>query len=250
MAAADRVAGGGFAGVADASVPDRVSDGGFADVVAVGRVRDGDVAGVGDASAPDRAAGGGLLAVRADVTDEASVAAAVEAVTGRFGGLDVVVGCAGISGPVGTPLAATSAEAFGAVLAVNVTGQFLLVKHAAPWLTAAGGAAVLLASDSAFTSAPGMAPYCASKGAVVALTRALSVDLPEVRVNCVCPSVVDTPMARADLGAALDSPAFPVQAPDDIASQVLFLASARSRTINGQAVLADFGVSARSGFPA
>ncbi|QFU91299.1 SDR family NAD(P)-dependent oxidoreductase [Amycolatopsis sp. YIM 10] len=194
--------------------------------------------------------GGDCLAARADVTDEASVAAAVEAVTGRFGGLDVAVGCAGISGPVGTQLAATSAEAFGAVLAVNVTGQFLLVKHAAPWLTAAGGAVVLLASDSAFTSAPGMAPYCASKGAVVALTRALSVDLPGVRVNCVCPSVVDTPMARTDLGTALDSPAFPVQAPEDVASQVLFLASARSRTINGQAVLADFGVSARSGFPA
>ncbi|MBN6038867.1 SDR family NAD(P)-dependent oxidoreductase [Amycolatopsis sp. 195334CR] len=202
----------------------------------------------------DRASSGDVgpdvLEVRADVTDESSVAAAVEAVAGKFGGIDVVVGCAGIQGPVGAPIAETSASEFGEVLAVNVTGQFLVVKHAAPRLTAAGGAVVLLASDSAFTSAPGMVPYCASKGAVVALTRALSVDLPGVRVNCVCPSVVDTPMARADLGAVLDAPEFPVQAASEVAHQVLFLASSLSRTVNGQAVLADFGVSARSGFPA
>ncbi|WP_410657044.1 SDR family NAD(P)-dependent oxidoreductase [Amycolatopsis sp. lyj-112] len=194
--------------------------------------------------------GDDFLAVHADVTDERSVAAAVGAVAGRFGGLDVVVGCAGISGPVGTPVAETPAADFAAVMTVNVTGQFLVVKHAAPWLTEARGAVVLLASDSAFTSAPGMVPYCASKGAVVAMTRALAVDLPQVRVNCVCPSVVDTPMARDDLGAVLDDPAFPVQATEDVASHVLYLASARSRTVNGQAVLADFGVSARSGFPA
>ncbi len=200
--------------------------------------------------APLPALGDDVLAVHADVTDERSVAAAVGAVAGRFGGLDVVVGCAGISGPVGTPVTETAAAEFAAVLAVNVTGQFLVVKHAAPWLTEARGSVVLLASDSAFTSAPGMVPYGASKGAVVAMTRALSVDLPGVRVNCVCPSVVDTPMARGDLGDVLDDPAFPVQAPEDVAWQVLHLASPRSRTVNGQAVLADFGVSARSGFPA
>lgn len=200
--------------------------------------------------APIPTVDGDLLAVRADVTDEPSVAAAVDAVARRFGGVDVVVGCAGISGPVGTPITETSTADFTALLAVNVIGQFLVVKHAAPWLTAAKGSVVLLASDSAFTSAPGMVPYCASKGAVVAMTRALAVDLPGVRVNCVCPSVVDTPMARADLGTVLDEPAFPVQAAEDVAWPVLYLASARSRTVDGQAVLADFGVSARSGFPA
>ncbi|WP_328608946.1 SDR family oxidoreductase [Amycolatopsis sp. NBC_00345] len=192
---------------------------------------------------------GDVVAVRADVTDEPGLAAAVDAVARQFGGLDVVVGCAGVSGPVGKPLAGTTAAEVAAVLAVNVTGQFLLVKHALPWL-AEGGAVVLLGSDSAFTAAPGMAPYCASKGAVVALTRALAVELPGVRVNCVCPSVVDTPMARADLGAVLDSPAFPVQSADDVARQVLFLASPASRPVNGQALLADFGMSGRSAFPA
>lgn len=186
---------------------------------------------------------------RADVTDEPSFAAAVETLARHFGGLDVVVGCAGVSGPVGKPLAQTTAAEVAAVLAVNVTGPFLLVKHALPHL-ADGGSVVLLGSDSAFSAAPGMVPYCASKGAVVALTRALSVEIPGVRVNCVCPSVVDTPMARRDLGDLLDDPAFPVQAAGDVARQVLFLASPASRPVNGQALLADFGMSARSAFPA
>lgn len=191
----------------------------------------------------------GVALARADVTDEAAFATAVESLARHLGGLDVVVGCAGISGPVGKPLAETTAAEVAAVLAVNVTGPFLLVKHALPHL-ADGGSVVLLGSDSAFTAAPGMVPYCASKGAVVALTRALSVEVPGIRVNCVCPSVVDTPMARGDLGDLLDDPAFPVQAAEDVARQVLFLASPASRPVNGQALLADFGMSARSAFPA
>ncbi len=186
--------------------------------------------------------------VAADVTDESSLSSAVATAVERLGGLDVVVGCAGISGPVGTPLVETSAADIAAVLAVNVTGQLLLAKLTYPHLTT-GGAIVLLGSDSAFVSAPGMAPYCASKGAVVALTRALAVELDRVRVNCVCPSIVDTPMARGDLGdAALDGADFPVQSPDDVARQVLFLAA--SPSVNGQALLSDYGYSARSGFPA
>ncbi|MGW4400454.1 SDR family NAD(P)-dependent oxidoreductase [Amycolatopsis nivea] len=192
---------------------------------------------------------GDVVAARADITDEDQVAAAVRLVAESFGGIDVVVGCAGISGPVGRPLAETSAADFASVMAVNVLGQFLVAKHARPWL-GDGSSIVFLASDSAFVCAPGMVPYCASKGAVVSLTRALSVEFDGVRVNCVCPSVVDTPMARGDLGDLLDEPGFPVQAAGDVAQQVVYLASARARTVNGQALLADFGYSARSGFPA
>ncbi|RKT54872.1 SDR family NAD(P)-dependent oxidoreductase [Saccharothrix australiensis] len=188
--------------------------------------------------------------VLADVTDEPGLAEAVTTAVRRLGGLDVVVGCAGISGPVGTPLVDTSAADLAAVLAVNVTGQLLLAKHTYPHL-ATGGAIVFLASDSAFVATPGMAPYCASKGAVVALTRALAVELDRVRVNCVCPSVVDTPMARADLGdEAIDHADFPVQRVEDVARQVLFLAGPHARPVNGQALLSDFGFSARSSFPA
>jgi len=192
---------------------------------------------------------GETVAVRADVTDEESVASAVSAIGAALGGIDAVVGCAGISGPVGQPLGETTAAEFAAVLAVNVTGQFLVAKHARRWLPD-GGSMVFLASDSAFVCAPGMVPYCASKGAVVSLTRALSVEFDGIRVNCVCPSVVDTPMARGDLGDLLDDPGFPVQAAEDVAAQVVYLASERARGIDGQALLADFGMSARSGFPA
>lgn len=111
----------------------------------------------------------------------------------------------------------------------------------------------MLASDSSFVAAPGMVAYNASKGAVLQLVRALSVDLGPrgIRVNCVCPSVVDTPMARADLGdAALDHADFPVQRPADVAAHVLYLASPISRPVNGTALVSDFGYLARSSFPA
>ncbi len=198
---------------------------------------------------------------RADVSDEADVRRAVEATAEAFGGIDAVVGCAGISGPVGTGLEDVAVAEFRRVMDVNVTGQFLLAKHSAPFLRASAsgapgaGAMVLLASDSSFVAAPGMVPYNASKGAVLQLTRALSVELAAngVRVNCVCPSVVDTPMARADLGESsesLNARDFPVQSPEQVANHVLYLASAASAPVNGTSLVSDFGYLARSSFPA
>lgn len=193
----------------------------------------------------------------ADVTDEEELAAAVDLAADRHGGLDVVIGCAGISGPFGSSIEKIPVAEFSSVLAVNITGQFLLAKHALRHLRAsATPAVVFIASDSAQVAAPGMAPYCASKAAVVQLARALSVDFAEegIRFNCVCPSVVDTPMARADLAG--DSPSstvadgVPVQSPREVAAHVLYLASPRSFSINGHAVVSDFGYSARSAFPA
>jgi dihydroanticapsin dehydrogenase len=98
-----------------------------------------------------------------------------------------------------------------------------------------------------------MAPYCSSKGAVLMLTKALAVDLADqgTRVNCVCPSVVDTPMSRADLGledAGFAEAPFPVQSATDVANLVAFLASPVSRPVNATHLLADFGDTARSSF--
>ncbi|OFI37024.1 dehydrogenase [Arthrobacter sp. SW1] len=198
---------------------------------------------------------------RADVSDEATVSGAVRDAAAAFGGIDAVVGCAGISGPVGLGVEDVALSDFRRVMEVNVTGQFLLAKHCAPFLRVAAGsspgagAMVLLASDSSFVAAPGMVPYNASKGAVLQLTRALSVELAAdgVRVNCVCPSVVDTPMARTDLGEtseSLNARDFPVQSPEQVANHVLYLASPASAPVNGTSLVSDFGYLARSSFPA
>lgn len=190
----------------------------------------------------------------ADVTDPVQVARAVEAAVDALGRLDAVVCCAGVSGPVGSPIDDISVDEWNAVFAVNVTGAFLVLSKALPALRAAGsGSVVLLASDSAFVASAGMVAYCASKAALVQFARSLSVDLAGsgIRVNTVAPSVVDTPMSRGDLGAeAFGDPSFPVQTADEVASHVVYLVSPRSRAINGATILSDFGYSARSGFPA
>lgn len=200
-------------------------------------------------------AGGTALAERADVTDEAGIAEAIDMLAGQLGGIRIAVGCAGISGPFGQSPEQIDLADWNRVLAVNVTGQFLLVKHALPHLTQSADAAIVfIGSDSGFVAAPGMLPYNASKGAVVQFTRALSVELADhgIRVNAVCPSIVDTPMARADLGLeeGFAGAGYPVQTTDEVARHVLYLSSAASRPVNGTALVSDFGYLARSSFPA
>jgi NAD(P)-dependent dehydrogenase (short-subunit alcohol dehydrogenase family) len=202
------------------------------------------------------ALGAEVAFIATDVTAEPEVAAALDSVAARYDGLDALVACAGISGPFGASIDEIAVEQWDAVMAVNVRGPFLLVKHARRYLAAAPAPVViLLGSDSSFVAAPGMVPYNASKGAVLQLARALSVDLADqgIRVNCVCPSVVDTPMARADLGAGSDGFAdagFPVQSPAQVANHVLYLASTASAPVNGTSLVSDFGYLCRSSFPA
>lgn len=193
------------------------------------------------------------LAVAADVTDEASAASAAESALRRLGRLDAVVTCAGVSGPVGSRLEEVSLADWQRVFAVNVTGAYLTLKHTLPALRrSAQGSAVLVASDSALVAAPGMVPYCASKAAVVQLARALAVETAgQVRVNAVCPSIVDTPMSRGDLGrTGFADAGYPVHRSEDVAEHILFLASHRAAGIHGTTLTVDFGYSARSAFPA
>jgi len=202
------------------------------------------------------AASADVYAVNCDVTAEGSVGAAVESVVEHFGSISHLVVSAGISGPFGRDIAATSLAEWKEVFAVNVTGSFLAVRSVLPWLRLADEATIVfIASDSAMVAAPGMVPYCASKGALVQFGKALAVDLAadRIRVNSVCPSIVDTPMSRSDLGVAEDGFSaldFPVQSPHEVAQHVLYLSSVRSSPVNGVALLSDFGYAARSSFPA
>lgn len=214
---------------------------------------DRDAAALAEVESELQSLGATVVSATADVRTERAVRDAVGKVAEHLGGIDILAGCAGVSGPFGARVEDITGDDFADVLDVNVTGQFLVVKHTLGHLKqSAAAAVVLVASDSAFVAAPGMVPYCASKAAVVQLVRALSVDLADdgVRVNCVCPSVVDTPLARADLGERVTEGDFPVQSPDEVARQVIHLACPASRPVNGQALVCDFGYSARSSFPA
>lgn len=191
----------------------------------------------------------------ADLTDAGAAASAVDECARALGGLDVLVLAAGVSGPVGTPLEQTSLADWERVFAVNVTGAFLALRAALPWLRASDAASVVVvASDSALVATPGMVPYGASKAALLQLARAASVELAPhgIRVNAVCPSIVDTPMSRGDLELpdGFGGAGYPVQTAAEVADQIVLLASPRLRPVSAATWVSDFGVSARSGFPA
>ena len=199
------------------------------------------------------AEGGTALAVCVDVTSEPDVEAAVEATLARFGRIDVLLACAGVSAPF-EPLTRLTVDQWEHVMAVNVRGVFLCAKHCIPAMQAQGGGCiVVIASDSSYVATPNQAVYCASKGAVLMLTRALAVDHADdnIRVNCVCPSVVDTPMVRSIFGPGdlADAGLPQVHTPESIAEKLLFLASDESAGISGTSLVVDFGGLAKSTFP-
>ncbi|MFD7999518.1 SDR family NAD(P)-dependent oxidoreductase [Streptomyces mirabilis] len=190
-----------------------------------------------------------------DVADEDSMRNAINSIVSELCGIDHVVNSAGIAGSFGESVDQVRAEDFIEVQRVNVLGAFLAAKLTLPYLKeGVDPTYTLVGSDSGFVTAPGMLAYNASKGAVVQLTRALSVELHKphgIRVNSVCPSIVDTPMSRDGMG--VDSFAevdYPVSTPEQIAWLVLALASPNSIAVNGASLLADYGYHARSSFPA
>lgn len=187
----------------------------------------------------------GVRPVRCDVSDEDQVAAAL----GRIGPVDVLVNQAGIV-PRG-PLVELSVADWDRTMAVNVRSMFLTCRALLPGMAGRGGAVVNCASGAAFTAGRELAAYTASKGAVLALTRALAVDhAPAVRVNAVCPGLIDTPgpLAGQDPGldgrrrdAAARTPLARLGTPDEVAQAILWLASPRSSFATGSALVLDGG---------
>ena len=197
-----------------------------------------------------------LTAATADVTDVEALERAFASLVQEWGGVDAVVHCAAISGPVGRSLADVSVDEIRQTIDINVVGAFLVARTAQPLLARATFPTfVMIGSDSAFVASPDMVVYNASKAAIVHMARSLAVEWePDgIRVNTVSPSIVDTPMSRADLGIGDEGFAgvdFPVLSADDVARGVLYLSSSASRGVNGHTLLMDFGYSARSSFPA
>jgi NAD(P)-dependent dehydrogenase (short-subunit alcohol dehydrogenase family) len=187
-----------------------------------------------------------LLAVEVDVADRSSVEAAFGRVRAELGPVGILVTSAGVESF--DPLLEITPEKWDRIIAVNLTGTFSCVQAAVPDMLAGGwGRIVTISSSSAQSGAPNMAHYVASKGGVIALTKALAVDLARsgITVNTIPPSLVDTPMARA-AEAAGDFPGVDVVGPmvplgragtpADIAAACSFLCSEGGSYITGQII--------------
>ena len=199
------------------------------------------------------AAGGRALALGVDVSAEQPVIDAVARVVAEFGGLDVVFNNAGIARR--TTAVETSLEDWELSFAVNVRSIFLMCKHAIPHLEAAGGGSIINTGSGWGLKGGGRAlPYCATKGAVVNMTRALAIDHgpANIRVNSVNPGDTDTGMLRSEasqigwteaafLADAADRPLRRMGRPAEIAAAVVFLASDDASFVTGSALVVDGG---------
>jgi 3-oxoacyl-[acyl-carrier protein] reductase len=191
------------------------------------------------------------LAIAADVTRGADIDRMLDQALGTFGRLDILVNCAGI-GRMGSLLETTD-EAWEDTLAVNLTGVFRCSRAAAVTMAAARrGKIINIASVVGVVGFPGRAAYCASKGGVLALTKAMALDCApfNVQVNALCPGPILTPMTAArfsdpaTLAAKLtEIPLRRLGQPEDVAGAAAFLASSDADWITGHTLVVDGGMS-------
>ena len=189
-----------------------------------------------------------------DVSQAAQVETLIALVVEQYGALDVLHNNAGIFPPAAR-IEEMDEETFERVLAINVKGVWLGCKYAAPVMRAAGGGAIVnTASMAGVRARPGHSAYAPSKGAVILLTKTLALEFgpDKIRVNCVCPAGVNTPMIRpAEIAEAnfqeqsretmRRSPTNRLAWPEEIAEAVAFLASDGASYVNGHALWVDGG---------
>ncbi|MGE5290696.1 MAG: SDR family NAD(P)-dependent oxidoreductase [Micromonosporaceae bacterium] len=204
-------------------------------------------------------AGGSALAVVADVADPGQVAVAFERIASEFGQVDVLYNNAGVNSS-GSVADATEDD-WDRCLAVNAKGTFLCSRAAARSMMRTGGGSIVnQGSVAALVGVANFASYCASKGAVVALTRSMSVDLAPrgIRVNVICPGTVYTPLMEpllrargggdVEAGLALTTAKYPIGrlgTPEEIAKVALFLACDDSSFLTGSIITADGGMTSQ-----
>ena len=210
---------------------------------------------------------GGSFAERADVTSESDASSMFSVIEKDHGKLDILINAAGIE--IEKTIEDTSLEEWNQSFAVNVTGTFLTSKYSLPLLRSAAksgtsSSIINFGSYDGFIADPGLAAYCATKGAVHALTRAMACDHgPEgIRVNAICPGYIDTPMLQSFFegdgsggeGGNIDTlqqavrdvhPMRTYGTPEDIANLVNWLASDEARYASGQLWVLDGGLSAQ-----
>lgn len=217
-------------------------------------VSDVDVNGGEDTVAQIRDAGGTASFVRCDVTRDAEVKALVDATVCAYGRLDYAFNNAGIDIEKGKLADSTEAE-FDALMNVNVKGVWLCLKHQIPVMLAQGGGAIVnTASVAGLIAAPRMGIYCATKHAVVGLTKSAAVEYGKknIRVNAVCPAVIDTEMFRRANAADPKKGAFAqamhpigrIGKAEEIAAAVLYLCSDAAGFTTGVSLPVDGGVTA------
>jgi NAD(P)-dependent dehydrogenase (short-subunit alcohol dehydrogenase family) len=224
-------------------------------------VSDVDDAGGEETVATIASGGGQATYLHADVSDEADSAALVAAAVDRFGRLDVAVNNAAILGRF-TPTADTPTEQFDSIIAINLRGVFLGMKHQiAAMLADGGGAIVNVSSAAGFQAQPAASAYTASKHGVNGLTKTAAVEYAAagVRVNAVNPGGIETPMVaklfaempaetRAAMAEAPDQhPLGRSAQPEEIAAVIAFLASAEASDVVGACVAVDGGLTAKLG---
>lgn len=200
------------------------------------------------------AAGGRALFERADVSAEADVERTLARAADAFGGLHVLFNNAGLGGAIG-PIEETSVEDWDRTLAVLLRSVFLGIKHAVPRMRAGGGGSILsTASVAGLRGGAGPHAYSAAKAAVVNLTRSVALEVAQhaIRVNCICPGGINTPLLSTRLGGAETTrqvletiqPWPRAGRPEDIAAAAVFLASEEASFVTGAALVVDGGFTA------